>query len=82
MHACLLAYGYSAVKYNVCALIYIGRWTKQLKLVLKQQYQFYVIDNIDEYVKEEDTKNDGNSNAGSENGDDEYHQGGTHESVV
>ena len=43
----------------------IGRWTEQLKLVLKQLYQFYGIKSIDEYVKheEEDTESD------SENGD-------------
>ena len=46
---------------------HIGRWTKQLKLVLKQLYQFYGIENIDEYIKHEEEDTDSESD--SENGD-------------
>ena len=46
---------------------HIGRWTEQLKLVLKQLYQFYGIENIDEYIKHEEEDTDSESD--SENGD-------------
>ena len=51
-------------------MIFVGRWTEQLNLALKQLYQFYGINNIDKYIKEEEDAETDHST--SENGDQDH----------